>query len=183
MKKIHCFAIIGCLWLGLLMTARAGDNTNAPAAIGIYDSRVVAYAHFWSAPYQKDLQERVARARAAKQAGDTAKLKEYSAALRAEQDQAHRQVFSTAPVDDALAAIKEHIPEIEKQAGVSTLVSKWDGKTLQAFKDARRVDVTDQLMHQFFEPTEQQLKVIASIENQAPVPLEKCDELIRKGQL
>jgi hypothetical protein len=111
----------------------AGDGvvTNStPVRIGVYDSRAVAYAHFWSGPYQSKLKEQMAAARAAKQAGDTARFKKLDATLRQTQDQLHRQVFSTAPADDALAALKGQIPEIEKQAGVTALVSRWDEQAL-----------------------------------------------------
>ena len=184
MKTYHSLAWSGLLALGFFISASADGQTNAaPSSIGIYDSRAVAYAHFVSEPCQKKLRERMAAARAAKQAGDDAKFKESDAALRAEQDQIHRQAFSTAPVDDVMAAIKDRIPEIQKQAGVSALVSKWDEKTLLKYKDASRVDVTDRLVREFIQPTEQQLKTISDLEKSEPLSLEKCEELIRKGQI
>ena len=176
---------LGCLWFGGGMVAMAGDGavTNStPARIGVYDSRAVAFAWFWSAPVQHKLQEQMAAARAAKQAGDTARFKELSTTLRVGQDRIHRQGFSTAPVDDALAAIKDRIPEIEKQAAVSMLVSKWDGAELKKYPNTEQVDVTDQLVREF-KPTEKQLKMIADIQKQKPLSLEKCDELIRKGEI
>jgi hypothetical protein len=183
MKTFYCVASIGGLLLSSLIVAVAGDNTNSPSAIGVYDSRAVAYAHFWSAPRQKNLQEQMALARDAKTAGNTAKFEEYRSAIRAGQDQIHREVFSTAPADEAMAAIKDRIPEIEKQVGVTALVSKWDGKTLQTYKDVRCVDMTDQLVRQFIQPTEQQSKVISSMEKSEPLSPEKCEELIRKGEI
>jgi hypothetical protein len=176
---------LGCWWFSGGTVAMAGDGavTNAaPVRVGIYDSRAVAFAWFWSAPVQHQLQEQMAAARAAKQAGDTARFKELAAALRAEQDRIHRQGFSTAPVDDALAAIKDRIPEIEKQAGVTALVSKWDEPMLKQYRDAEKVDVTDRLVRGF-NPTEKQLKVIADLQKKKPLSLEKCDELIRKGEI
>jgi hypothetical protein len=44
------------------------------------------------------------------------------------------------------------------------------------------VDVTGELVREF-KPTEEQLKVIADIQKQKPLSLEKCDELIRKGKI
>jgi hypothetical protein len=176
---------LGCWWFGGGTVAMAGDGavTNAvQVRIGIYDSRAVAYAHFWSESYQSKLKEQMAAARAAKQAGDTTRFKELDATLRQTQDQKHRQVFSTAPADDALAALKGQISEIEKQAGITALVSKWDEQALAQYKDAGKVDVTDRLVREF-KPTEKQLKVIADIQKQKPLSLEKCDELIRKGEI
>ena len=181
MKMLSCLVTIGLLCC-LELAASAAD-TNTPVTIGIYDSRAVAYAHFWSAPCQKQLQEKMNTARAAKQAGDDAKFKELSAALKAQQEQNHRQVFSIAPVDDAMEAIKDRLPEIQKKAGVTALVSKWDETTLKKYETATRVDVTDTLVREFITPDEKQAKILSSIEKQNPIPLEKCDELIRKGQL
>jgi hypothetical protein len=176
---------LGCWWFGGGTVAMAGEGSAsnaAPVRVGIYDSRAVAFAWFWSAPVQHKLQEQMAAARAAQQAGDTARFKELDDALRQMQDQLHRQVFSTAPADEALAALKGQIPEIEKQAGVTVLVSKWDEAALKKHPHAEQVDMTGQLVREF-KPTEKQLKVIADLQKQKPLPLEKCDELIRKGQI
>ena len=176
---------LGCWWFGGGTVAMAGDEavTNAmPMRIGIYDSRAVAYAHFWSESFQSKLNEQMTAARTAKQAGDTARFKELDTALRQMQDQLHRQVFSTAPADEALAALKGQIPEIEKQAGVTVLVSKWGEAALKKHPHAEPVDVTGQLVREF-KPTEKQLKVIADLQKQKPLSLEKCDELIRKGEI
>lgn len=160
-----------------------GPVTNlVPARIGVYDSRAVAYACFWSESYQVKLKEQMAAARAAKQAGDTARFKELGAILRQTQDQVHRQVFSTAPADDALAALEGQIPEIEKQAGVTVLISKWDEPALQQYPGAEKVDVTGPLVRAF-KPGEKQLKVIADLQKKKPLPLDKCNELIRKGEI
>jgi hypothetical protein len=176
---------LGFWWFGGGTVAMAGEGSAsnaAPVRIGIYDSRAVAYAHFWSESYQSKLKEQVGAARAAQQAGDTARFKELDDALRQMQDQLHRQVFSTAPADEALAALKGQIPEIEKQAGVTVLVSKWGEAALKKHPHAEPVDVTGQLVREF-KPTEKQLKVIADLQKQKPLSLEKCDELIRKGQI
>ena len=179
-----CIITIGSLWIGSLMSASAGDTTNAVSpAIGIYDSRAVAYACFWSEPHQKPFREKMAAAKAAQKAGATAKFKELSAALKAEQAEIHRQVFSTAPASEAMEVIKDRLPELQKQAGVNALVSKWDEATLQKYKDATRVDVTDKLVREFIQPDEKQLKMISSIEKSAPIPLKECEELIRKGEI
>jgi hypothetical protein len=176
---------LGCWWFGggtVAMADEGSASNAAPVCIGIYDSRAVAYAHFWSEPYQSKLKEQMAAARAAQHAGDTARFKELAATLRQTQDQLHRQVFSTAPADNALAALKGQIPEIEKQAGVAVLVSKWDEAALKKYPNAEQMDVTGQLVREF-KPTEKQLKVIADLQKQKPLSLEKCDELIRKDQI
>jgi hypothetical protein len=181
--KILPFSLIVSLWIGSFTATLAADTNNVPPAIGIYDSRAVAYAYFWSAPCQKQQREKVSAAQAARKAGDVAKLKEYDAAFRAQQAELHRMVFSTAPATTAMDAIKERIPEIQKLAGVSALISKWDEPSLKKFPGAARVDITDKLVREFIQPDEKQTKMILSIEKSEPMSLEKCDELIRKGEI
>jgi len=150
--------------------------------IGIYDSRAVAYAWFSSGRHQKQLRELIQNARVAKAGGDTNRFKELAAALRRQQDEIHREGFSTAPPSEALAELKNRLPEIQKTAGVSALVSKWDDAALAKYLDAEKVDVTDWLVHEF-NPTAKQLKTISELEKSKPLPLKKCDELIRKGEI
>ena len=158
-------------------------NATAPVRVGIYDSRAVAYAYFWSEASQKKRADLIAAAKAAKQSGDTNKFKAFDTSLSNEQAKVHRQVFSTAPVDDALATIKNEIAAIQKQAGVSVLVSKWDKAALKQYERAEKVDVTDKLVRSFISPTEKQLKNIEVLLKGEPMSLEKCNEMIRKGEL
>jgi hypothetical protein len=76
---------LGCCWFGGGTGALADQGTVAnstPVRIGVYDSRAVAFAWFWSAPVQQQLQAQMVAARAAKQAGDTARFKELSSTVR-----------------------------------------------------------------------------------------------------
>ena len=162
---------------------QAAETNTAPTRIGIYASCAVAYAWFWSAKHQTQLNELMQNARAARSSGDTNRFKNFDAALRRHQDEMHREVFSTAPPTEALAEIKAHLPEIQRAAGVSTLVSKWDDAALKKYPDAERVDVTDPLVREFIQPTGQQQKVLSEMQKQKPLPLEQCEELIRKGEI
>jgi len=157
---------------------RAAETKAAPERIGVYDSRLVAYAHFWTEAHQRNLSGRTKAAKDAKAAGQTERAEEIGAALKKEQERIHRQVFSTAPVDDVLADIKVRLPEIQKEAGVSKLVSKWDEATLKQHRKAEKVDVTDLLVSEF-KPGEKQLKVIADLKTKKPVPLDEIDKLDR----
>ena len=185
MKRIRFILLtaVAC-WLGVTAARAAEINPPAPAGqrIGTYDSRVVAYAHFWTDAHQQKLKEQMASARAAKAAGDTARFNELSAALKKEQERNHRQVFSTAPVDEILESLKARLPEIQKQAGVSRLVSKWDEKALEQFKRAEKVEVTDLLLGEF-KLTDKQKKIAESFKKSKPISPEKCEELLRKGEL
>jgi hypothetical protein len=158
--------------------ARAGatDESNTSVQrIGVYDSRVVAYAHFWTAEHQQQLKEKSTVAKAAKSAGDLAQFNKLSKEMADEQERIHREVFSTAPAEEAMAALKPRLAEIQKQASVSVLVSKWNEQALESHKSAQHVDVTDLLVGEFkLQP--KQMKTIEEIKKQKPVPLDKIDK-------
>jgi hypothetical protein len=172
-------ALGATLWAGDL---RAADTNAVPTRIGVYDSRAVAFAWFSSSAEQKQIHDMIAKARGAQAAGDTRRFEELGATLQRMQDQMHREGFSTAPATEALAELSGRLPEIERAAGVSALVSKWDEAGLKTHGKAERVDVTERLVSEF-KPTEQQLKTIASLESTKPLPMDECNELIAKGKM
>jgi hypothetical protein len=157
--------------------------TNAPAQrIGVYDSRAIAYAHFSSDAHQRKLRDLVQDAKAARDAGDNIRAEKLSAELRREQEQIHLQGFSTAPVDGILAGMTNRIAEIRKETGVSALVSKWDEPALAKHKGAERVDVTERLLRDFT-LDDKQRKTVEELMKKPPVPLDRAQELMRKGEL
>ncbi len=176
---------LACVWLAQAagLAGEATNQTRASAAkVGVYDSRVVAFAQFWSEPYQQKLRERNKEAQQAKAAGETARFNELAAAMKKEQEQNHLRVFSTAPADDVLDEMKERVEAIKQEAGVAQLVSKWDAKALKEYKPAQQVDLTDSLLREF-KLNEKQLKVVADMRKKEPLPLGKAEELIREGKL
>ena len=111
----------------------------------------------------------VAAAKAAKEAGDTEGYGQMSKALAAHQKKMHEQVFSTAPAEEALAALAPRLPALLRELGVARLVSKWDEAALKSVPEANRVDVTDRLVREFVIPTERQQKVLDSMKTTKPV--------------
>jgi hypothetical protein len=174
-------AAVATVFLGT-RSVSALDTNAAPERIGVYDSRAIAYADFVSEARMLKIRSMVAAAKQAKSAGATEKFKELSAALKAEQERADLQVFSTAPVEDALAAIKTRVGEVEKEAGVALLVSKWDEKALAERKGARRIDVTAELLRDY-KLTEKQLKVVQDLVKHPPLPLDKARKMSAQGKL
>jgi hypothetical protein len=170
----------------LVAAGAAAPSQPAPAPagerIGVYDSRVISYAHFWSAPARQQREALIAAAKAAKAAGDTARFHELGAQLSAAQSRAHLEVFSTAPADDALAALQPKLAEILRAQGVTRLVSKWDEAALQAVPAANRVDVTDRLAREFDLPPER-AKTMEGIKRAKPLPLEEARRLDQAGKL
>jgi len=78
--------------------------------------------------------------------------------------------------------LKDRLPEIQKEAGVSRLVSKWDEPTLKEFKRAEQVDVTDLLLREF-KLDEKQQKVVTDLRMKEPLPLKEAEKLMREGKL
>jgi hypothetical protein len=146
--------------------------------IGVYDSRCVAYAHFWTDEYQRKHNEHADNLKAAKKSGDAKELEKWNKIVWDERRGAHRQVFSTAPVDEILDEIKDRISEIKKKAGVSMLISKWDEKKLNQYKSAEKMDVTDLLVGEFkFPQTDKHKKVLDEMKKVKPVPLDQVDKI------
>jgi hypothetical protein len=160
----------------------AAEASTPPERIGIYDSRAVAYAHFWSDAHQRELNDLSKAAQAARAGGHEERFKELDAALKKGQERIHLQVFSTAPVDDVLAGMKDRLAAVEQEAGVATLVSKWDGPELKKHKGARQVDVTDLLLREF-KLDEKKMKVVQDVRKQKPLPLDRAQKLVREGKL
>ena len=161
---------------------KAAETNPLPERIGVYDSRVIAYAHFWSEPFQRELRELNKAAKAARAAGQSERFNELQAKLKNVQKKSHLQVFSTAPVDDVLAEMKDRLPAIQNEAGVARLVSKWDEAELKKYKRAVQVDVTDLFLREFNLDVKT-TKVAREIREKKPLPLEKAKELARKGKL
>ena len=186
MKSGFCLV---ALLVSLLVMGHASNGTPpvpsnlAPdERVGVYDSRIVAFAHFWSASSRQEREAWVASAKAAKAASDGARYKELTERIQAEQDRSHLQVFSTAPADEALAALNGKLPEIRRELGISRLVSKWDEASLVGVPEEKRIDVTERLVREF-NPDEKRQKTIEQMKHAKPLPLERARELLKKGKL
>lgn len=172
MKTINrWWSLIGVVVGAWTLTAAAETATGAGATekVGVYDSRAVAYAHFWSAEATRDRNEAMAAAKAARAAGDTAGAEAKGRALAAYQERMHQQVFGSAPATEAMGALAARLPALQRELGLARLVSKWDLKALKDVPAAQRVEVTDRLVREFIVPTEKQQKVLDSMKTTKPV--------------
>ncbi|HEX2855320.1 MAG TPA: hypothetical protein VHO24_18940 [Opitutaceae bacterium] len=172
--KTHLVAAIAALLLIAAVGFAAGAGTPGTATrerVGVYDSRVVAFSYFWSDPVGRQRDDLVKRAKAAKDAGHAAALKEIDRQLVVLQKQAHLQVFSSAPANEAMAALAPQLPALKQELGIARLVSKWDAKALKSIPETDRVDVTDRLVREFLTPSEKQRKTIETLKTGKPLPL------------
>lgn len=163
-RLVGMFAALAC---GFLAAAHA-----AGPRIGTYDSRAIAIAYAGSPAQQKVMEPLRAAMKKATQENNQPEVARLNALGRAMQDTAHRQAFSTAPVDDLLLHIADSLPRIRRDAGVEALVSKWDAAGLAVHAGAERVDVTDAMVDAFM-PTERQRKVVEEIRRKPPLPLDE----------
>ncbi|HWA28358.1 MAG TPA: hypothetical protein VG734_22100 [Lacunisphaera sp.] len=183
--KTRTLLVLGAALLLASARVAATDVPNSTATkIGVYDSRLLAYAHFWSEPATRERNELIAQARAAKTAADPDRFHKLDVQLVAMQRRSHLQVFSTAPADEAMAALHERLPALQRELGVGRLVSRWDEPALATVPDADRIDVTDRLLREFLpHPSDYHQKVIASMKDAKPLPLAEATKLADEGKL
>jgi hypothetical protein len=143
------------------------ETTGSKVRVGTFDSRALALAYYRSEAFKR--LELGAEYDQAKAAGDEKRLEE----IKAETSLMHKQVFSTWPVDNILARIKDEIPEISRQADVEVIVSKWD--LVYQRSGVEFVNVTD-LMVKPFDPDEETLRIIKEMQEQDPIPLEELGD-------
>lgn len=160
----------------LALAARAAER------VGIYDSRALAYACFNSPEHLAALRARMTEAKAAKARGDEARYHALAEEMQAEQKRSHLQVFSTAPVPEALAELQPQIAAVQRELGVTRLVSKWDEAALRAVPAADRVDVTEALLRDL-PLNEKQRTVLRELLAKEPLPLWKAKALALAGKL
>lgn len=171
--------IRGAVLIGALFVTAA---VHAGEKVGVYDSRLVAYAHFWKPERQAQLKQLIADGKAAKAAHDDARFREINQRLTADQNRMHLQVFSTAPIPELMATLEARVGEIQRDTGVSRVVSKWDEAALGGVAAADRLDVTEQLVRDC-PLDEKQRKTMAEIGRKEPLPLAQAEELAKAGKL
>jgi len=86
------------------------------------------------------------------------------------------EVHSTAPVNDILQYITNALPQIQKEAGITVLISKWDEAQLKKQAGAQRVDVTLKLVDAFH-PAERQRKRAIEIQNHKPISIKQAEKM------
>jgi hypothetical protein len=155
-----------------VLAAACSLGLAAPAAerVGVYDSRVVAYACFNTPENLAATRARVTEARAAQERGETDRARTLERQIKADQKRVHLQVFSTAPVPDALAQLAPRLEAVQRETGVARVVSKWDDDALRGVPAADRVDVTDALVRDL-PLTDKQRATLRELATKKPLPL------------
>ena len=170
--------VVSVVALGVSACLKAAEGTPAEgrARVGVYDSRAVAIAWAGTPSFNESMRSLHADHAKAKAAGDEKRVKELEAEGAARQQRLHMQGFSTAPVDEILGHIKDSLPGIQKQAGVSALISKWDKGGLAKYPAAEQVDVTMALVDALH-PSDRQRQCAIEAQKHEPIPLEKARDI------
>ena len=153
----------------------ASNDGFSQERIGIYDSRAIAIAFTGGEVFQETMKEMRQEYEQATAAGDEATLTRIDTLMQERQKLLHAQGFSTAPVDELLDHYSAAIPALLEEAGVSALISKWDGEALSEHSEVRRVDMTESLVD-LITADPKQRKAAMEILDQDPVPLESLKD-------
>jgi hypothetical protein len=153
-------------------TTSESPGTTAQVRIGVYDTRAIGLAYGRSDAATREIENLRAEHRKAVDAGDQARAAELEKQGASRQIRMHLQVFSNAPVDDALDSVRAELRHVAQRMNVCAIVSS------MAFEDqdVEAVDVTDEMV-KLFHPTEQTLKLIADCRKQKPLPIEQVAQL------
>jgi hypothetical protein len=110
------------------------------AKVGCFDKTAVVVAFYRSPLWAETLRGKKEEQRRAKEANDTAKLKELEEWGGTQQELAHKQLAGEAPITNIVAALQPAFVEIERATKVSQVVpAPYGGKE-------ESVDVTDALL-------------------------------------
>jgi hypothetical protein len=184
MKALRLAFVLILMFSGFSIYAQLGArNSNdeipgAKAPIGTFDSRAVAVAYTRSETFMQYIKELKIEHQKAKAEGNEERAKELETLGSSLQDKAHKQGFSTWPVDDILEKIRDEIPGIAHEAGVDIIVSKWDIVYQQP--DIEFVDVTD-LLVALFNPDENTQTIIEQMKEIEPLTLEELEEEMKQA--
>jgi hypothetical protein len=151
-----------------------GQSLKKSVVVGTFDSRVIAVAYYNTDAHKSYVEGLKTEYAEAEASGDKERAKELEATGEASQELAHKQAFSTWPVDNILEIIEGKIPEIAKQAEVDLIVSKWNIVYQQS--GVEFIDVTD-VMVKLFDPDEQMLEMLEQMKKQDPIPLEELEKM------
>jgi hypothetical protein len=151
-----------------------GQAQNNSVIVGTFDSRVIAVAYYNSEAHKKYVEGLLTEHAEAEASGDVERARELDTMGEASQELAHKQAFSTWPVDNILETIEGKIPEIAEKTNVDLIISKWN--IVYQRSGVEFIDVTD-VMVELFDLDEQFLKGLEQLKNQPPIPLEELEKM------
>ncbi len=146
------------------------QNIPEMLKIGTYDSRIVTLAYSRSDQFIQRQMKLRNEEKELMQSNDTTKMAEAAYRAVTEQYLAHQRVFCSGSASSILDLVKDKLPQVAQDAGVSAIVSKWE----LTFVDpsAEIVDLT-MVIANLYNPKENIEKMATELAKQAPIPLEE----------
>jgi hypothetical protein len=171
-SRVMNYAIAVFAAIILLFVFRNADaqKIQKPLKIGTYDSRIITLAYSRSDTFNLRLSTMQRQSQADIQGSDSTKKVEAAYRMITFQFLLHQQVFCTGSVSSVLAIVKDKLPQVAKEAGVSSIVSKWE----LSYNDPS-VEVVDLTMPiaKLFNPKGDFENIAKEIANQKPIAIEE----------
>jgi hypothetical protein len=154
--------------MALLSPQTQAQGKSKMIKIGVYDSRVIVLVYSRSEMFGAYMKNLGQKSDSALQAKDTTKFRELAIHAMSYQHLLHQMVFGAGSAAAIIGLVKDKLPEVTSQAGVSIIVSKFE----LTYKDpsVEIVDVTDKIIP-LFNPKGDNEKIIAEIGKAEPIPL------------
>jgi len=161
------FTLTSLLFISTSTFAQGSPNK---LKIGTYDSRIIIIAYSRSDTFNVRLSRMQKESEALLQGNDSTKKAEAACRMITYQFLLHQQAFSTGSVSSVLDMVKDKLPRVAKEAGVSAIVSKWE----LTYQDpsAEVVDLTMSIA-KLFNPKGDFEKIAMEIGKLAPATLEE----------
>jgi hypothetical protein len=179
LTRVICSVLFTSFFLltGFSFTACFAQNNLLKMKIGTYDSRVVFIAYTRSDYFVQQQMKSREEGNEILQSNDTVKKIEAFYKVMTEQYLMHQRGFSNGSAASILALVKDKLPLVAKDAGVISIVSKWE--LTFAGPDIEIIDLTMPIA-QLYSPTGDFEKITADLVKMDPIPLEELpmDEVI-----
>jgi len=155
--------------LFIFNSANAQKNPKS-IKIGTYDSRVITLAYSRSDTFNIRLSAMQKQSQADLESSDSTRKVEAAYKMITFQFLLHQQVFCTGTASAIIEIIKDKLPQVAKEAGVSSIVSKWELTYIDPSVEI--VDLTMPIA-KLFNPKGDYENMAKEISDQDPVPIEE----------
>ena len=156
----------------LLFTFNRADaqKNPKPVKIGTYESRVITLAYSRSDTFGIRLSAMQQQSESDIQGSDSTKKVQAACRMITFQFLLHQQVFCTGTSSAIITIIKDKLPQVAKEAGVSSIVSKWE----LSYNDPS-VEIVDLTLPiaKLFKPKGDFENMAKEIAAQKPIPIEE----------
>ena len=128
MKSLSMAIRILFILTGFLFISPAAFAQGSPdkLKIGTYDSRIIIIAYSRSDTFNVRFSRLQKESEALLTGNDSTKKAEAACRMITYQFLLHQQAFCTGSVSAVMDMVKDKLPQVAKEAGVSVIVSKWE---------------------------------------------------------